>query len=290
MYDDLNLQHELENYIKRREEKYYLPIALFNAIDQYKEWESLNPGATSFAKEQMIFELSSLFRLYKFPEIVRYNFYYKTYFNTHDKDLKNAFKDLLLRINENVTIPAFQHTELSDLQSTLSCEEDSQVFSRMVFSRMQNYQKIDLLKIGEDKDEHIVVTTELTDKNGIKYNVREPIDPSEIGQLYRLFFEENYPKSISEMDKHILVLDKHDHVIGGLCYIPLENDIVLLDGAAVTTSLKGRGIGSAMIEDFSARMAVIGTKVIKAHYLHGSFYLKLNFKVDKKWGALVKFL
>ncbi|MCD6598028.1 MAG: AMP-binding protein [Bacteroidales bacterium] len=290
LYDDLNLQHELENYIKRREEKYYLPIALFNAIDQYKEWETLNPGATSYAKEQMIFELSSLFRLNKFPEIVRYNFYYKTYFNTHDKAVKNAFKDLLLRINENVTIPAFQHTELSDLQSTLSCEEDSQVFSRMVFSRLQNYQKIDLLKIGEDKDEHIVVTTELTDKNGIKYNVREPIDPSEIGQLYRLFFEENYPKSISEMDKHILVLDKHDHVIGGLCYIPLENDIVLLDGAAVTTSLKGRGIGSAMIEDFSARMAVIGTKVIKAHYLHGSFYLKLNFKVDKKWGALVKFL
>ena len=92
------------------------------------------------------------------------------------------------------------------------------------------------------------------------------------------------------MDKHLIVLDNQERVIGGLCYIPLENDIVLLDGAAVTTPLKGRGIGSAMIEDFSARMAEMGTKVIKAHFLHGSFYLKLNFKVDKKWGALVKFL
>ncbi len=65
---------------------------------------------------------------------------------------------------------------------------------------------------------------------------------------------------------------------------------LLLDGAAVTTPLKGRGIGSATIEDFSARMAELDVKVIKAHFLHGSFYLKLKFKVDKKWGALVKFL
>jgi long-subunit acyl-CoA synthetase (AMP-forming)/predicted GNAT family acetyltransferase len=288
--DGLDLLNELKQYIERRKKYYYLPIALYNAIDQYKEWETLNPGATSSAKEQMIFELSSLFRIYKFPEIVRYNFYYQTYFDKHEKSLKSAFRTLLGKINENPEIPAFQHIELSDLQSTLTCDEDREVFSRMVFSRMQSYQKIDLLKIGEDKDEHVIVTTELTDKNGIKYKVREPIDPSEIGQLYRLFFEENYPKTISEMDQHILVLDKHEHVIGGLCYIPLENDIVLLDGAAVTTSLKGRGIGSAMIEDFSARMAGVGTKVIKAHFLHGSFYLKLNFKVDKKWGALVKFL
>ena len=92
------------------------------------------------------------------------------------------------------------------------------------------------------------------------------------------------------MDKHMVVIDRHNRVIGGLCYIPLENDIVLLDGAAVTTPLKGRSIGTAMIDDFSARMAETGIKVIKAHFLHGSFYLKLNFKVDQKWGALVKFL
>jgi predicted GNAT family acetyltransferase len=120
--------------------------------------------------------------------------------------------------------------------------------------------------------------------------MREPLDPGEIGQLYRLFFEENYPKSISEMDKHFVVTDSHNRVVAGLCYIPLENDVILLDGSAVTTALKGRGIGSAMIENFSGRMAALGAKVIKAHFLMGSFYLKLKFRVDKKWGALVRFL
>ena len=288
--DGMKLIDDLNRYILRSQNKYYLPIAVFNAIDQYREWEELNNGATASAKEQMMFELSSLFRLYKYPEIVRYTFYRQAYFNTMSRGVQEAFDSLLERMNKDINVPAFQLSELSDLQSTLTDEQDRLIFSRMVFSRMQSYQKIDLMKIGDEKTEHIVVTTELTDKNDIKYSVREPIDPSEIGQLYRLFFEENYPKTISEMDKHLIVLDKQNRVIGGLCYIPLENDIVLLDGAAVTTPLKGRGIGSAMIEDFSARMAELGTRVIKAHFLHGSFYLKLNFKVDKKWGALVKFI
>jgi predicted GNAT family acetyltransferase len=160
----------------------------------------------------------------------------------------------------------------------------------MVFSRLREHQKIDLLRIGEDKKTSIVVQTELEDKNGIRYTMREPMEPGEIGQLYRLFFEENYPKSISEMDQHFVVTDSHNRVVGGLCYIPLENDVILLDGSAITGALKGRGIGTAMIENFCGRMAAQGAKVIKAHFLMGSFYLKLKFRVDNKFGALVRFL
>jgi len=287
-------EHELKSYLKtylqQLKGSYYLPIALFNAIDQYKEWEKLNPDSISTAREQTMFELTSLFRLYKFPEIVRYYFYRHSYFARSDGNTREAFDKLLRKINQDVNIPAIQHTELYDLQSAIKDEEDRLIFSRMVFSRMQNYQKVDLLKIGEDASEHVLVTTEITDKKKTKYTIREPLDASEIGQLYRLFYEENYPKTISEMDQHFVVLDGRQQVIGGLCYIPLEHDVILLDGAAVTTPLKGRGIGSAMIEDFCARMAESGTKVIKAHFLHGSFYLKLKFKVDQKWGALVRFL
>jgi long-subunit acyl-CoA synthetase (AMP-forming)/predicted GNAT family acetyltransferase len=284
------LRSYLKDYLREMKDSYYLPIAVFNAIDQYTEWEKLNPGSTPAAREQTMFELTSLFRLYKYPEVVRYYFYRHTYFTGSDEKTRSAFDDLLNKITEDVSVSAIQHTELYDLQSAIKDEEDRLIFSRMVFSRMQNYQKVDLLKIGEEKSEQVLVTTEITDKKKTKYTIREPIDASEIGQLYRLFYEENYPKTISEMDKHFVVLDARDQVIGGLCYIPLEHDVILLDGAAVTTPLKGRGIGTAMIEDFCARMAEKGTKVIKAHFLHGSFYLKLKFKVDQKWGALVRFL
>ncbi len=281
---------QLKEYIAKMRGSYYLPIAVYNAIDQYKEWGKLNPNSLSTAREQTMFELTSLFRLYKYPEIVRYYFYRHTYFDHSGNTVKDAFNALLDRIRKDVSVPAIQHAELFDFQSSIKNEDDRLIFSRMVFSRMQSYQRVDFLRIGEEKSEEVLVTTEITDKRDTRYTMREPLDASEIGQLYRLFFEENYPKTISEMDKHFVVLDKQDQVIGGLCYIPLENEVILLDGAAVITPLKGRGIGTSMIEDFCARMAEQGTRVIKAHFLHGSFYLKLKFKVDQKWGALVRFL
>jgi len=277
-------------YLEQLEARYYLPLAYYNAVDQYKEWEKINPSATAIAKEQTIFELSGLYRIYRFAEIVRYKLYRNTYFAESDFAVQNAFDQLLERMDADVNISATHFLELSDLQEVLANADDKGIFSRMVFSRLQRQQKLDIVKLTESKNEQIVVNSYIKDKFGAEYVFREPLEPSEIGKLYRLFFEENYPKSISKMDKHMVVLDKQGRVVGGLCYIVLEHHVVLLDGSAVTTALKGRGIGTAMIDTFCNRMASEGIKIIKAHFLLGNFYLKLDFKVDKKWGALVKFL
>ena len=58
----------------------------------------------------------------------------------------------------------------------------------MVFPRLMNEQKIDFMKVGERLKEHLVVKFLLTDKSGIKYTQRDPVEPWEIGQLYQLFF------------------------------------------------------------------------------------------------------
>jgi long-chain acyl-CoA synthetase len=280
----------LDEYLDNIKENFYLPLSVYNSIDQYREWEKINPLATSVAKEQTIFELSSLYRIYRFPEIVRYYLYQNTFFSHADKKVKVAFENLLDKMSKNYELPATHFIELSDLQMAISNAEDKTIFSRMVFSRLRRQQKLDIVKYSVEDTEHVLVKSYIKDKYGKEYTFREPIEPSEIGKLYRLFFEENYPKSISEMDKHMVVLDEQGRVIGGLCYIILENQVVLLDGSAVTTPLKGRGIGTAMIDTFCSWMASEGIKYIKAHFLLGNFYLKLDFKVDKKWGALVKFL
>ena len=290
MPDNKPLSTLLEEYLDEMQSKYYLPLAYYNAKDQYREWEKINPAATAIAKEQTIFELSGLYRIYRFSEIVRYRLYRKTYFANAKAEIQNAFDILLEAMDRDITVSATHLIELSDLQAVLTDTDDKGVFSRMVFSRLQRQQKLDIVKLSESKAEKVVVNSYIKDRFDSEYVFREPLEPSEIGKLYRLFFEENYPKSISKMDKHMVVLDKQGRVIGGLCYIVLENNVVLLDGSAITAPLKGRGIGTSMIDTFCNIMASEGVKIIKAHFLLGNFYLKLDFKVDKKWGALVKFL
>ncbi len=289
-FDNLYLVDNLDKYLEIISKHYYLPLVLFNAISQYKEWEIINPMSTSEAKEQTIFELLVLYKLHRYPDMVRYHFYRNTYFADASAQLKEVFDNLLAKMDENVEVVSIQLIELSDLQAAITTAQDKRVFSKMVFPKIHKEQRVDLMKIGESKKEQLIVRSYLKDKKDSTYIFREPLNPSEVGQLYQLFYKENYPKDISKHDRHFVITDAQETVIGGLCYKILDNNIVLLDGSVVISPLQGNGLGSAMIEDFFIRMASQGIKVIKAHFLFGNYYLKHNFKVDKHWGALVKYL
>ncbi|MBZ0265768.1 GNAT family N-acetyltransferase, partial [bacterium] len=69
-----------------------------------------------------------------------------------------------------------------------------------------------------------------------------------------------------------------------------SEEVVHLDGLVVSTPLKLRGIGSALLEDFANRMVSQGVKVIKTHFFLRDFCSKRGFKVDRAWGGLVRFL
>jgi long-subunit acyl-CoA synthetase (AMP-forming)/predicted GNAT family acetyltransferase len=286
--DNGNLADDLKGYISASKKKYYLPLALFSAIEQYSEWYKMNPLTTATAKEQTLFELIELYKLQGYPDLVRYYFYRNSYFMDVPETVKLNFDKLLGKMMSEPNILPIQLVELSALQSVIAGGEDKNIFSRMVFPRLMNEQKIDFMKVGEKLKEHLVVKFLLTDKFGTQYTQRDPVEPREVGQLYQLFYRENFPKEISAEDHHLVVTDENDKIIGGMTWRNLENNNVLMDGVVVTSSLQGRGIASGMIENFFTSMAARGVRVVKAHFLLGNYYLKHFFEVDKKWGALVK--
>ncbi len=286
--NQLFLLEAAKDYIEKSKKKHYLPLALFNAIDRYIHWNKRNPQASTMAKIQTIDELLELYKLNKYTEIVRYKFYRETYFSKSSENVKKLFDKVLTRIYKEPETLAVQLTELSDLQAELTSEEDKIIFNKLVFPDLKDKKLIDFKKVGEEKSEHLIVSSKITDNKNIEYTMREPIDASEVGEVYKLFFKENYPKEISQMDKHYVVVNKREQVIAGLCYKELENNVVLIDGMAVTSALQSQGIGSKMMSDFFSRMKAKGFEKVKAHFLFGNYYLKHNFKIDKEWGALVR--
>ena len=91
-FDDGNLLEDLEKYMSFNLKLFYLPLALYSAIDQYREWYRMNPLTTSAAKEQTIFELLELYRLQGQHELVRYYFYRYSYFLDAEEEIKYQTK------------------------------------------------------------------------------------------------------------------------------------------------------------------------------------------------------
>jgi N-acetylglutamate synthase-like GNAT family acetyltransferase len=96
--------------------------------------------------------------------------------------------------------------------------------------------------------------------------------------------------TITEQDHYLLAIDNQEQIIGGISYRKEENNVIYLKGIIVSTPLKGKGIRIALLEDFSNRMANTGIEVIKTHYYLKEFFLDQGFKIEKRWGGLVKFL
>jgi long-chain acyl-CoA synthetase len=286
----LSLVSSLDTYLEKIGNEYYVPLPLINAVERYNQWLQTNINASYHAKGHTINELYRLYRIADYPFIARFYLFRYTYFKDFNKEVKKYFDLLLGKMFIEPDHSPIEFIELSDLQSAIENDEDRIVFSRIVFPNEQSVTKFDFLKISDTSSDKLLINSHLSDKFGEAYILRTPLKPAEIGQLYRLFYLEKFPKTISPQDKFFVVLDFSGRIIGGICYKIFENKSALIDGTVVISALKGRGLGTEIVEEFCSRMASQGIEVVTTHFYLQQFYLKLGFTVDNRWGALVKFL
>ncbi len=285
-----SLASVLDAYLEYFGRNYVIPLPAINAMERYKTWELRNDLAPAKDKEDVLLDVIRLYRLERYPEVVRYYLYRHTYFAGADERARSAFDRLLAKMSESLEKPAVQFLELSDLQSALRKDEDRLVFSRMVFPRLRGSQALEVLKVGDGGIRQVIVHSYLADRKGGVFTFGETFDPADVGRLYRLFFKENYPKKILEQDRHFVVKDGQERVVGGLCYRMMSRNAVFIDVMVVASALQCGGLGGAMLEDFCSRMAASGVTVVLTHSYLAGFFLRRGFKADRKWGALVRSL
>jgi long-chain acyl-CoA synthetase len=284
------LVKKLTTYLEQLGTEYYVPVPLSSAIERYRQWDKVNPGATPEAKEDLLDTLFKLYRIDRFGESARYYMYRHTYFGDASDKVSETYDYLLGVLYENPDLPAISTPALSELQSSLQNRDDRHVFGHLVFPRAREVPDLEVLAIGDRSIKHVVVKSHITSLDGTHYFVREATEPSEIGQLYRLFLRQRYTKRVSEQDQFLVLVDALDRLVGGVCYKIESERVVHLDGIVIARQLQSHGLGSALLEDFCMRMSNYGFEVVRTHFYRRNFYLKRSFQTDKRWGGLVRFL
>ncbi|MBD3166608.1 GNAT family N-acetyltransferase [bacterium] len=285
-----NLEISLADYLNLRREEYYVPLPVQNAIDRFREMLRFSPRMAPRGREELLLQLFRAYRLGRYPEIARYHFYRHTYFYHAKKRVRKAFDALLEKMFRDPDRPATQRVELSDLHASLENAADREVFSRLVFPRHGRRRPVEVMTVGQQETPTVIVQSEIEDRYGKQYIIREPLDPSEIAQVYRLFYQEKYPKEVSEQDYFYVALDDRERIVAGLCYQTQGADVVSVEAMAVTKPLQRRGLGGALLDDVCARMAERGVDVVKLHFLLRELGSRVGFALDERWGGLVRVL
>ena len=284
------LQHALTGYHASLRARPHVPLPVLCAIERFRDWERITAAPSSEAREEAVIQMIHLYRLERFPEAYRYLAYQRTYFQHAAHEVHDIFDRFIARRLGPAGHRGDHLEELSELQALMRDQSDREVFSRMVFPHARRTQKLELSAIGVRDDKRVIVQSQIADDTGGLYVVREPIGPAEIGHLYRLILETDYPKHIAAQDRHLVVTDPEERVVGGLCYRWQEAGIVYVDGIVVVSPLANQGIGGRLVEDFCVRMAAQGARCVKTNFFLGRLFSKHGFQVNQRWGGLVRFL
>ena len=283
------LARELDSHLMDLRRRPYQSCSLQGAVSRYQRWELSTSEASDQARLQQVEEMLKLYGLDQEPELTRYQLFRQTYFQDAGPDVHAAFDKLLNALFHGGERPAAAFVELSDLQEILDDDAQRSAFKRMVFPR-SSARRPELMAVDSAGERHVIVRSEISDKKGAVYQVREPLEPAEIGKLYRLFFKAGYYRTISHDDRFYIVLDVQEQVVGGISWREEDREAVHLNGIVVSTPLLGRGLSSTLIEDFCDRVGDLGYGVVKTLFVLRPFFEKHGFSPDRRWGGLVRVL
>jgi long-subunit acyl-CoA synthetase (AMP-forming) len=289
---EAELRPALEKHLAVLGTEHHVPLAVRCAVERYQAWDETNPDATPEARQQQIEDLYRLYDVERFGVAARYILYRRTYFGRAEPAVTEAFERLLQGMFERPEVRPTRMLELSGLQATLSRPEDRLVLSRLVFPGAEMSRPLEVTAVGERDRAHarVVVTSHITDNQSQDYRVREPLAPSEIGRLLRLFLGVGLPIKVAPGQLYYVVLNREDQIVAGICYRQPEPTVAHLDGIVRASSLKARGLSAALLEDFCSRMATRGVQVVSTHFVSRDFFGEHGFRLDRRWGGLVRFL
>ena len=283
------LRDALQAGLGSRRIEAHVPLAVELAIDRFRRWRTVNPAATMDAQTDQIDALVRLYQLERFGERTRALLFRHTCFADLTGADAAAFDALLRALERRPGVSVTQRVELSELLAHLD-DDHRRALGRLVFPSRRTEETVDVITFGEPGHERVAVRTRITDRSGQSYVLREPIGAEEVGQVYRLFYREHFARAASEGDRFLVVLDDDERVVAALIHRNESAEVTHVDGVAVRSSLQGRGLASALLEDFCARAAGRGHGVVKTSFVLREFCEKRGFRADRRWGGLVRFL
>ncbi|HEY3448785.1 MAG TPA: GNAT family N-acetyltransferase [Myxococcales bacterium] len=263
-----------------------VPFALEAATAKFEAWEEARPDSPLAERERTAEALLRLYRVDALGQEARFRLWRATVFARSRPGVLRSFDELLAAMRARPGTRPSHLVELEGLHSALETDEERHVFTHLFFPAARTSRPVEVTVVG-DAVKHVVVATELVDRQDAAWIVREPVDAAEVGRLYRLFVRAGLPRAFSQERRYLVILDSASRIAGGASFSLLGTDLAQLDGLVITPALRGRGLSSALVDDLCARLAALGVKSVQAHFAFSHIPLS-GFRLDRRHGGLVR--
>lgn len=286
------LLDKLTEFIQSVSEKGYKPERLHFAIQRFKRWYALNPAATAQARIQTLRDLSTTYIIEqverKYPG-ARIQFFRDTVFANSDPGLIDGLNQILRKLKRNEISGQDLPDHFAELRSQYDLSDDEQLFlTRLSYPHLGAEDAAEFVSLHAEGSEKTALVVFIEDNEGNQLAIREPANPKEVAKLHKLFTIANLPVEFTPEHRFLVVLGARGQVVGGMFYHYIDASHVHLEKVVVQERYRGREISDGLLKEFFNRLRSQGVEVLSVGFLRPSFFFKFGFRIDHRYGNMVK--
>ena len=259
---------------------------------RYQRWLDLNPEATHKAKGIIIQDLYKDYKLQqmieKYPE-TRIRFFLMTAFRDANRDLINRLNALMNQMRSESISEEQLENHLHHIHDEVVLTESEKYFlTRLVFEHVDaaDYAELISRDMGEKGRLDLVVLVD--DSSGQKFKIRPPFHPKEVARFHRILLDANLDVQFETHHSFLLLIDKKDHMAGGVFWKKTGPAIAHLEKVVITPHYQKSHLSIRVVEELFQRLRLKKYKFLTVGFFQSGLFYKLGFEIDQKFGGLVK--
>ena len=261
------------------------------AIERFRRWRAVNPNATSEAQGTMLGELWTTYQLGEVEREwtdTRIRFFRRTVFADAREPLAAALDRLMARARSLPYRGLDLREHLANLREAVRPDAREDYFlARLTFRHLRPGDETSLISLerGDHLTAEVVVVH--TDARGERYSVRAARSPREVARLLQLFRESSLEVAFEPEHRHLIAVDGHDAVIGGVFYRQVTPERTHMEKIVVGRRYRGQGVADGIIAELSRRQRARGVQTLETGWFQPEVLARFGFRVDAASGGLV---
>jgi GNAT superfamily N-acetyltransferase len=287
------LAQALIRYASEVEERGFIPMRLFFAIERYRRWTRLSSGATPQARAltlRGLYETYGLQRLAAtYPEL-RVRFFRETVFEDCSPPLADGLKRIIRSIRDGELLAEDLIDAVDELRSETELGQDDEYFlARLSYPYLRPEDAAGFVRtdFGGKRQSEIVVTLE--DRNGSTFQIRHAFNPKEVERLLRLFLAARLDVRFRMEHQYLVAINERAQIIGGIYYeIEEDGNSAHLEKIVVAERYRGKGVSRGLMQELENRLRSAGIETLTTGFFLPDYFYSYGFRVEKRYAGMVK--
>jgi long-chain acyl-CoA synthetase len=261
-------------------------------VQRYRRWLAVNPLATVEARAAMLGELWGTYRLddeeRAWPD-TRIRFFRQTVFETARPEFGEALEGLMAHARAHPESARELGEPIAAIRSAArSSPEEDWLLARMAWRHLRPEDDAALISRPSGDGCVTDVVVGLSDADGGRYSVREPISAREVARLLQIFHDANLPVTFGSEHEFLLAVDGKQMVIGGIYWRPAGRERAHLEKIVVARAHRRKGVSDGLMAEFMRRLRGRGIRALETGYFHPQYFRRFGFGTDSRTGGLLR--